>query len=96
MKTLLVTSLALGSLLNAAALAHAGVPQGQMATANPLVQMVQADCFALGEDVAAQKGGTLAKATPDTEGGQPVCRVVIVIPGKDGERPKREEIIIPQ
>lgn len=96
MKTLLVTSLALGSLLNAASLALAGAPQVQMEAVVPLYQTVQADCYALGEDKAAEMGGTLAKATPDTKGGQPVCRVVIVIPGKDGERPKREEILIPQ
>ena len=57
---------------------------------------VQADCFAVGQDKAAEMGGTLAKAKPDEEGGAPVCRLVIVVPGTDGERPKRVEITVPQ
>ena len=96
MKTLLVTTLAFGSLLNAAVTAHAGMPYAKVAMTNPLYQQVDADCYAIGEDRAAEMGGQLAKANPDTEGGQPVCRVVIVIPGKDGERPKRVEVVIPQ
>lgn len=61
----------------------------------PHVQ-VQADCYAVGQDKAAEMGGTLAKAKPDTEGGSPVCRLVIVVPGAKGERPKRVEITVPQ
>ena len=61
----------------------------------PLVQ-VQADCYAVGQDKAAEMGGTLAKAKPDTEGDAPVCRLVIVVPGAEGERPKRVEITVPQ
>lgn len=56
----------------------------------------QADCFAVGQDKAAEMGGTLAKAKPDEEGGAPVCRLVIVVPGAEGERPKRVEITVPQ
>ena len=61
-----------------------------------IARAVEADCFAVGEDKAAELGGTLAKAKPDTEGGAPVCRLVIVVPGAEGERPKRVEIVVPQ
>ena len=61
-----------------------------------IAKAVEADCFAVGEDKAADLGGTLAKAKPDTEGGVPVCRLVIVVPGAEGERPKRVEIVVPQ
>ncbi len=58
-------------------------------------QLVAADCYAIGQQVAAEQGGTLAKASPDTEGGQPVCRIVVLLPGKDGQRPRRTEIVVP-
>lgn len=58
--------------------------------------LAAADCYAVGQQVAAQQGGTLAKASPDTEGGQPVCRIVVLLPGKDGQRPRRTEIVVPQ
>ena len=54
------------------------------------------DCYAVGEQIAAQNGGTLAKASPSTQGGQTVCVVVILVPGKDGQRPRRVQIVVPQ
>ena len=66
------------------------------ADAAPLVVSVEGDCYAVGEDKAAELGGTLAKARPDVDGETPVCRLVIVVPGKDGERPKRVELVVPQ
>ena len=61
-----------------------------------LAQPIDADCYAIGEDVAAQNGGTVAKAVPVTQDGQAMCKVVVLIPGKDGERAKRQEFIVPQ
>ena len=58
-------------------------------------QPVAADCYAIGQQVAAQQGGQLAKASPDTQGGRPVCRIVVLLPGKDGQRPRRTEIVVP-
>lgn len=57
---------------------------------------VQSDCYAVGEQIAAQNGGTLAKASPSSQGGQPVCVIVILVPGKDGERPRRVQMVVPQ
>lgn len=62
---------------------------------DPVVN-VSADCYAVGQEVAAQKGGTLAKASQATRGGQPVCVIVVLVPGKEGERPRRAEIVVPQ
>ncbi|MFU0506636.1 hypothetical protein [Pseudaminobacter sp. NGMCC 1.201702] len=62
---------------------------------SPVVR-VSADCYAIGQQVAAQNGGTLAKASPSTQGGQPVCVIVVLVPGKDGERPRRAEFVVPQ
>lgn len=60
------------------------------------VQMAASDCYSIGEQVAAQNGGTLAKASQATQNGQPVCVIVVLVPGKDGQRPRRTEIVVPQ
>ena len=67
------------------------VPQTESA-----VIPVAADCYAVGQQVAAQKGGTLAKASQSTRGGQTVCVIVVLVPGKDGQRPRRAEVVVPQ
>lgn len=41
------------------------------------------------------EGGTLARATSQTQNGREVCVVVVLIPGKDGERPRRVEVAVP-
>lgn len=87
---------ALGLTIGSAAIAAPFVTGKPVVDATPLVLNVEADCFAIGQDKAAELGGTLAKAKPDTDGGAPVCRLVIVVPGKDGERPKRVEVTVPQ
>ena len=87
---------ALGLTIGSAAIAAPFVTGKPVVDATPLVLNVEADCFAIGQDKAAELGGTLAKAKPDTDGGAPVCRLVIVVPGKDGERPKRVEVTVKQ
>jgi hypothetical protein len=57
---------------------------------------VASDCYAVGQQVAAQNGGTLAKASQATRGGRPVCVIVVLVPGKNGQRPRRAEIVVPQ
>lgn len=57
--------------------------------------LIQSDCYAIGQQVAAQNGGTLARASQSTKGGQPVCVIVVLVPGKDGQRPRRTEIVVP-
>lgn len=53
------------------------------------------DCAAVGEKVAASQGGQLAKATPTVQNGRPMCIVVVLVPGRDGERPRRVEVAVP-
>lgn len=57
---------------------------------------VASDCYAVGQQVAAQHGGQLAKASSSTRGGQAVCVIVVLVPGKDGQRPRRAEVVVPQ
>jgi hypothetical protein len=85
------------------ALCAAGLSAAQ-ATAMPVampgevqpIVLAASDCYAIGQQVAEQNGGTLAKASQSTRGGQPVCVIVVLVPGKNGQRPRRSEIVVPQ
>jgi hypothetical protein len=61
-----------------------------------LVLPAELDCYAIGENLARQEGGELAKAVPVTQDGQAVCRIVILLPASDGEPPKRKEVFASQ
>lgn len=54
-----------------------------------------ADCYSIGQQIAAQNGGQLANVSQTEKGGQPACVIVVLIPGKDGGRPRREEFVVP-
>lgn len=58
-------------------------------------RMAAADCYAVGQRVAAQNGGTLARASAANRGGQAVCVIVVVVPARDGQRPRRMEVVVP-
>lgn len=81
--------------LVAAVIAAAPVREALAEGADELMLVAQADCYAIGQQVAAQNGGTLARATQSTQGGQPVCVIVVLVPGKDGQRPRRAEFVVP-
>jgi len=53
------------------------------------------DCYAIGVQLASEHGGQLARATPAVQNGQQVCRIVILVPGRDGARPRRAEYVVP-
>ena len=57
---------------------------------------VAGDCYQIGQQVARNAGGELIRAMPDTKQGKAVCVVVIAIPGKDGGRPQRKQIVVDQ
>lgn len=61
-----------------------------------LIHIAAADCYGVGQKVAASSGGKLAKAVPETRGGQAVCVIVVLVPGKDGGRPRRKEVVVNQ
>jgi hypothetical protein len=54
------------------------------------------DCYSVGEQIARENGGELANAMADTQDGQPVCRIIVLVPSEDGGRPKRREFVVPQ
>lgn len=63
--------------------------------ASGAVLLASGDCYAIGAQQAAQRGGQLARATVENRGGRSVCVVVVLMPARDGERPRREEIVVP-
>ena len=50
-----------------------------------------ADCWAQGQQYAAENNGTLTKANLTNKNGKAVCELVVLVPGQDGARPKRLE-----
>lgn len=54
-------------------------------SALPIVQ-VQSSCNAIGQQIAAQYGGTLASVRMENRGGQTVCVGTVIVQGKGGER----------
>ena len=75
---------------------------GASATAAPLGSagegqyvVAAADCYAIGQQVANQHGGTLARASESNQGGQSVCVIVVLVPAKDGQRPRRVQVVVP-
>ena len=57
--------------------------------------MAAADCYSFGQQIASQHGGTLARASSSSRGGRTVCIIVVLVPGKDGQRPRRAEFVVP-
>lgn len=70
------------------------LPRPDLAPAIPAIQAA-GGCYAVGQRVASQKGGQLAKATQETRGGQSVCVIVVLVPRGGGQRPSRQEIVVP-
>lgn len=56
------------------------------------IKTVSAKCTSIGKQVAEEQGGWLSRVTPTVQNGQAVCVIVVIIPAKDGERPRRVEV----
>lgn len=80
----------------AAAVALSPPAAAQEAEGRQAVQVAQSDCYSIGQQVASEKGGTLAKASQAEQDGRAVCVIVVLVPGKNGQRPRRTEIVVPQ
>lgn len=90
----LARCIALALALGAAAVQAAAAPRVEPFRP-PRATTVQADCYAIGQQVAAEQGGTLARATPASQGGQTVCIIVVLMPARDGQHPRRAEFVVP-
>jgi hypothetical protein len=59
------------------------------------VLTVNGNCNAIGQQTARSMGGQLHSASMENQGGRPVCVIVVLIPGRDGNRGQRERIVVP-
>jgi hypothetical protein len=75
--------------------AEAAMPGLEKPSFEEATLFVRSDCYAVGQQVAAQNGGTLARASQSKQGGRAVCVIVVLVPGKDGQRPRRREVVVP-
>jgi len=78
----------------AGAMPSAGGASGNPALASDVIP-VGVDCYSTGQKVADKNGGQLARAAPQNRGGRTVCVIVVLVPAKDGQRPRRVEFIVP-
>lgn len=56
---------------------------------------VAADCADVGRKIADEQGGQLTKTTLVVQDNRNVCVVIVFIPGRNGEKPRRVEIAVP-
>jgi hypothetical protein len=95
MKTFRSLPLSIGAALGMALLSSGAHGEHAAAQEAPLLAQGGPDCYAIGQQVAAQQGGTLAGASAENRGGTVVCHIVVLVPARDGERPRRVEITVP-
>jgi hypothetical protein len=55
-----------------------------------------ADCSGAANQVVGQTGGQLLSASAQTQGGQVVCVITVLVPGNGNERPKKVTVSVPQ
>lgn len=56
-----------------------------------------ADCYAIGQEIAASEGGEVIRAEPRESGdGRVVCVIVYTVQNPEGGRPQRKQIVVDQ
>ncbi|WP_019996459.1 hypothetical protein [Aureimonas ureilytica] len=58
--------------------------------------VAQGGCSAAAAEAAAQTGGQVLSVQMAEQGGRTVCVVTVLVPARDGSRPRRQTITIPQ
>ncbi|WP_246722594.1 MULTISPECIES: hypothetical protein [Aureimonas] len=76
----------------------AGLVAGMAAGAAVLPDdaIAQGSCSAAAFQAASQSGGQVLSVTTAQQGGRTVCIVTVLVPGRDGGRPRRVTLTIPQ
>lgn len=57
--------------------------------------VVAAGCVEVGKKIATQENGVLVRLKPVVQDGKNMCMVVVVVPARDGEKPRRVEVFVP-
>lgn len=60
------------------------------------MEFAQGGCSAAAAQAAAESGGQVLSVQVVDRGGQTVCVVTVLVPGRDGSRPRRQTITVPQ
>lgn len=56
--------------------------------------LAAADCSSAASRAARQTGGQVLSVSTRTQGGQTVCVVTVLVPGKGNERPRKQTVTI--
>lgn len=93
LSVLLAPLLLAGSALPASAsMPRVDAPDGPAPFVN-----VSGDCRAAGQQLASELGGTLHSASAETQNGQPVCVIVVIVPpASSGEHPQLVRRTLPR
>lgn len=87
-----------------------GLVAAQVATMTPVASVSQdlrspdgtalvrvaVDCSGAANQVVSQTGGQLLSASAQTQGGQAVCVITVLVPGNGNDRPKKVTVSVPQ
>ncbi len=95
MKTRTLITWIVGASLMASATAGAAPARFTPPALEPGTELASGNCNAIGQQTAQQMGGQLHSASMENQNGRPVCVIVVVIPGRDGNRGQRERIVVP-
>ena len=71
-----------------------GVPTVLRRTGDGSFEVAAGDCSDAGSKAAAQTGGQVLSVSSRQQGGQTVCVVTVLVPGKDGGRPRKQTVTI--
>lgn len=91
--------LALDAHSPAAAMSWTGAgPEGRQEhhTRERATLVAQGSCSAAASQAAAQSGGQVLSVSVTQQGGRTICVVTVLVPGRDGDRPRRVTVSIPQ
>ena len=69
---------------------------GPQAPDGTSISRVAADCSGAAAQVVGQTGGQLLSASAQSNGGQTVCEITVLVPGSGNERPKKVTVRVPQ
>ena len=58
------------------------------------MRVAAADCSGAASRAARQTGGQVLSVSTQSQGGQTVCVVTVLVPGKGNQRPRKQTITI--
>lgn len=72
-----------------------GLTRGPRPRDEDVFEIAAVSCSGAAADAAAQTGGQVLSVSSREQGGQTVCVVTLLVPGKEGGRPRKTTVTIP-